>query len=50
MCAPALPTRVPGETDIPGGDAWTLPTTIDLLEHLRKVMRRWAETAEDRHG
>lgn len=48
MCATTLPTRVRGESDIPDGVAWTVPTTLVQLEHLLKVMRRWAETAEER--
>lgn len=50
MCATALPTRARGETGIPDGEAWTLPTTLDQLEHLLKVMRRWAEVAEERRA
>ncbi|MEV0108706.1 hypothetical protein AB0H42_20530 [Nocardia sp. NPDC050799] len=47
MCATTLPTRVRGETDIPDGTVWAVPTLVHL-EHLLKVMRRWAEVAEER--
>jgi hypothetical protein len=47
MCASTLPSRVRGETDVPDGVAWTVPTIVQL-EHLLKVMRRWAEMAEER--
>ncbi len=45
-----LPTRDRGATDIPGGAAWTPPTTLVQLEHLLKLIRQWAETAEKCHA
>jgi hypothetical protein len=47
MCATTLPSRVRSEIDIPDRVAWTVPTIVQL-EHLLKVMRRWAEMAEER--
>ncbi len=50
MCVTALPTRARGETDIPHGEVWTPPTTLVQLEHLLRVMRRWAEVTEERRA
>ncbi len=45
-----LPTRDRGATGIPAGAGWTPPATLVQLEHLLQVIRRWADTAEDRRA